>query len=79
MDKETLKQIIADCCNEIVFTYQGNSAGVTLEVRCHIPTFQAWYGKNVKYYTNVDDVMTDPFYDGKSLTDLVDVVEINIL
>lgn len=79
MNKEELKNIIADCCNDIVFVYRDKQAGVTSEVSDYIPTFQAWYGNDTKEYDNMDDVMNDPFFGGKSLADLIDVVEFDIL
>jgi hypothetical protein len=34
-----------------------------------------WHGSETKEYGNVDDVMNDKFYSGKSINDLVGVVD----
>ena len=75
MSESELKDIIADCCNDGIFAYNGKKSGVTSEVKDHVPTFQAWHGSEVKEYNNVDDVMNDKFYSGKSIIDLIGVVE----
>ena len=75
MSRKELKDIISDCCNDVVFDYNGRKSGVTSEVKNYVPTFQAWHGSKVKEYDNVDDVMNDKFYSGKSINDLIEVVE----
>ena len=75
MSRKELKDIILDCCNDVVFDYNGRKSGVTSEVKNHVPAFQAWHGSKVKEYDNVDDVMNDKFYSGKSINDLIEVVE----
>lgn len=73
--KQKLRTIIAECCNDVIFTYNGKQSGVTSEVHNSIPTFQVWHGSETKEYDNVDDVMNDKFYGGKSINDLLDDVE----
>lgn len=73
MTKTELKNVIADCCNDVVLTYLGKPSGITSEVNHYIPIFQVWHGKDLmKDYDNIDDVMNDPFYSGKLLNELVD-------
>ena len=60
MSESELKDIIADCCNDVIFAYNGKKSGVSSEV---------------KPYNNVEDVMNDKFYSGKSIIDLIGVVE----
>ena len=79
MKQSELKQIIADCCNDVIFTYRGKQSGITAEVNDSVPTFQAWHGSDTKEYASVDDVMADAFFSGKSINDLLDEVEIEIL
>jgi len=74
-----LKQIISDCWNEVVFTYNGKQSGVTSEVENSIPTFQVWHGQKIKYYSDVDELMEDKFYSGKPLNELVGEIEIQVL
>lgn len=79
MKKDDLKKIIADCCNDIVFSYNGMDSGITSEVNNYVPSFQAWHGDNIKVYDSADDVMNDEFYSGKSLNDLVEKINIDVL
>lgn len=79
MKKDELKQIIADCCNDIVFSYNNKPSGITSEVVDYIPTFQAWHGEDTREYGSIDDVMNDPFYSGKSLNDLAEKIDIDVL
>lgn len=70
MSKKEIEQIISECCNDLVFIYNGKKSGITSEVKSSVPTFQAWHGSKVKEYSNIDNVMNDKFYSGKSITDL---------
>ena len=79
MNNDELRQILSECCNDISFSYRGLSSGVTVEVHNYVPTYQAWHGDDVKEYDNVDKVMNDKFYSGKSLNDLVKEVEIEAM
>ena len=71
MKSNDLKNLISSCLNDISFTQNGKPCGITTEVHDSIPTFQVWCGDNIKEYDNVRDVVSDKFYDGKSLTDLL--------
>lgn len=75
MTRSELEKTISDCCNDVSFTYNGVPSGVTSEVHDYIPTFHAWYGEKIRAYNNIEDVMSDEFYGGKSLNDLVGIVE----
>ena len=71
MKSDDLKKIVDSCLNDIVFDYNGKQCGITSTVHNYIPTFQVWYGQKTKEYDNVQDVVTDKFYDDKSLLDLL--------
>ena len=75
MNKNELRKIISDCCNDVWFVYNGKKSGITSEVKNYVPKFQAWHGDSIKYYDNVNDVMNDDFYSGKSLAELIDSKE----
>lgn len=75
MTQQKLKKIIAHCCNDVIFTYNGKMSGITAEVHDSVPTFQVWHGLATKEYDNVNDVMNDKFYSGKSINDLVDMID----
>lgn len=78
MKKDNLKQIISECCNDILFNYNGLDSGITAEVANYVPRFQAWHGEKIKEYKSVDDVINDKFYSGKSLIDLIGIVVFEI-
>ncbi len=79
MNKDELRQILSECYNDISFSYKGLPSGVTSEVHNYVPTYQVWHGDDVKEYDNVDEVMNDKFYSGKSLNDLAKEVEIDVM
>ena len=79
MNVTALRSIIAGCCNDVIFTHNGKKAGVTVEVKDFVPTFQAWYGPDTKDFLDVDVLMQDQFFDGRSLCDLVDETEFTVL
>lgn len=79
MNKTDLKSIISECCNDVIFSYQGKASGVTSEVKDYIPVFQAWHGDETRQYDDIDDVMTDCFYSGHSLNDIADDIEFDVI
>lgn len=74
-EEEVLMETVAECCNDIIFSYKGVQAGITSEVHEFVPTYQVWYGESTKEYSEVEEVFSDKFYDGKSIKDLIGEVE----
>lgn len=70
-----LRNIILECCNDVLFVYNGLQSGVTSEVRDSIPTFQVWHGSDMKEYSDVDHLLLDKFFSGKSLLELINKIE----
>ena len=58
--------------SDLEFQYHGKPCGVTSTVHHSKPSFQAWCGDELREYHNVDAVMADRFYDGKTLVELLD-------
>ena len=79
MKLEKLRQIISSCYSDVIFTYNGLKSGITSEVTDSVPTFQVWHGNTTKEYSNVDVLMFDKFFSGKSLIDLIRVVEFELI
>ena len=77
-DGRYLKDIIARCMDDVYFSYNGKSAGISTEIADYIPTFTLWYGDDTIDLESVNDVMTCRFFDGKSLIELLDIVKIEI-
>ncbi len=75
MNRSELKQIIQDCCNDVLFTYNNKRSGITSEVKDYVPTFYAWHGSEMKDYSSVDDLMADKFFSNKSINDLTGTIE----
>ena len=75
MKVDELRAIIAGCCNDVLFVYNGVQSGITSEVKNYVPVFRAWYGEKTKEYSNIDILMSDSFFGGKSLAGLVGIVE----
>ena len=71
MKTDDLKKILSDCVNDIAFEYNGKPCGLTVEVENYIPSFQMWCGESTKEYKDIQEVMNDNFFDGKSLSDLL--------
>lgn len=78
-EEEVLMDTVAECCNDVVFTYKGIRAGITSEVHDFFPTYQVWFGENTKEYSDIDNVFNDKFYDGKSIKELIGVVEFSYI
>ena len=79
MTTNELREIILACCNDVVFTFNGKASGITSEVNDYMPAFQVWHGEEFKYYSDVDTLMSDPFYSGRSINELVSSIDFTIL
>ena len=51
-------------------------SGITAEVSDYIPVFYMWYGNISKDYSDVDELINDDFFDGKTLNEIVDDIDI---
>ena len=78
MSKAELKQIILGCLDDVLFTYNKKASGITSDVKDYVPTFQVWHGSATKEYISVDELMSDPFFGGKSINDLIGEVEFTL-
>lgn len=74
-----LRQYIIECCNDIVFTYNNLQSGITSEVLESTPIYQAWYGDKTKEYSDVDSLILDKFFGGKSILELSNKIEFEII
>ena len=75
MKIDDLTKTISECCNDVIFEYNGKKSGITSEVHNSTPIFQVWHGNDTKEYDNVNDVINDNFYSGKSIKDLINKVD----
>ena len=79
MKKQELRQFVANCCNDIIFKYNNMPSGITAEVSDYIPVCHMWYGNISKDYSDVDELINDDFFDGKTLNEIVDDIDIELV
>lgn len=77
MEKSYFIKCIMEFGNDVTFLYNDKKCGICSVVENSIFSFQAWYGKEIKEYgqNSIETVMQDKFFDGKSINELLDVVE----
>lgn len=73
-----IRQLILDCCNDITFVYNDLQSGVTSLVNDSVVVYQAWHGSKIKEYSNIDEVLNDKFYSGRSIAELIPIVDFDI-
>lgn len=75
LNRNELKEIISTCLNDVLFIYNGKMSGITSEVHDYIPIYQVWHGDETKEYSDIELLMTDRFYSGNAIEDLIEKVE----
>lgn len=73
MKAKDLKNLILSLTQDVVFEYDGTIACINPWNESRI---EVGYDDKVKTYNNIDDVMNDPFYRGKSLTEIAETLNI---
>lgn len=73
MSKKELRELILSLTQDVIFEYDD-------VVACINPwnesKFEVGYDGKVKTYDNISDVMNDPFYHGKSLSEICEKINI---
>ena len=72
MTREELVNIIQDNYPTLVFNFNNKKCGIDIEVDNSIPKFQSWFGEKIKFYDDINAMLDDDFFDGKSLSKLVE-------
>lgn len=75
MNANELRYEIDGKVADVSFNYNGKSAGIFPEVRDSVPTYVVCFGDDEKKYSDIDEVMSDKFFDGKSLAEIAEIVE----
>ena len=74
MKSKDLKNLILSLTQDVGFDYDG-------AVGCIYPwiehNFEVGYDNKVKTYDNIDDLLDDPFYHGKSLSEIAEELDID--
>lgn len=78
MKQNELMALLDDCCHDFAFLVDGKASGIMPEVRNYQKTYHAWCGTAVKDFSTTSDVMTTPFFNGKTLNDLCDSLNIQL-
>lgn len=72
MKPEAMRKQIDSLISHILFDYKGKPCGIDPINRQHI---DIWYGDEEYSAKSVDDVMTFPLFDGKSLNEICGNIE----
>lgn len=59
------------------FNYNGKCCGVEPKTLNAITTYCMWYGDTCKAFASVDKLLSASFFDGRSLKDILPMVEIS--
>lgn len=74
MKPKNLKELILSLTQDIVFEYDGAVACINPWNETKI---EVGYDDKMKTYDNIDDVMNDPIYHGKSLHEISEQLSID--
>ena len=75
MNAATIKKRISELCTLFAFDYNGRSYGVDPYSKESFSLFVADGGAE-KTVSSIDDVMNEPFFDGKSLSEIAEEITI---
>lgn len=74
MNSKSLKELIESLIQDITFEYNGKYACIN---PWNSKKFEVGFGEKIKTYNNIEDVMNDRFYDGKSLNEISNDIDID--
>ncbi|RHK00729.1 hypothetical protein DW098_00620 [Ruminococcus sp. AM07-21] len=72
MTSKELRDRINSMCSHVLFDYHGKECGVDPFNEKH---FDMWCGKDYMEAHSIDEVMNSPFFEGKTLEDIIDQLE----
>ena len=70
---EEIKNLILSLVQDVVFEYDNKTCCINPWSRTK---FEVGYNDIVKIYSDIDDLMNDTIFDGRSLSDIADEIEI---
>ncbi len=73
MKLNELKDLILSLTQDVTFEYDGIYACIN---PWNQNKLEVGYGDKVKTYSNIDDLLKDKFYNGKSLEEILDELDI---
>lgn len=72
MNADQLRDMILSFTNDVLLDFPDH--GLIFINPWSIDRFDAGFGNITRTYTSIDDLMSDPIYDGKSLNDIASVL-----
>lgn len=75
----TLEEFVAILSDEYAtaeFEYNGKRCGIEPETSDSNTTYAMWYGETWKDYSDIDDLLSDDFFDGESLQDIFPSIDV---
>ena len=78
MNLNKLRALLDDCCNDFSFVVDGKRSGIIPEVADYKRTSHVWYGSTVKDFYELQDVLSSPFFGGKSLSSICEKLDFQI-
>lgn len=78
MKLNELKELLDDCCNDFSFVVDGKTSGIIPEVSNYKKTYHVWYGSQIADFHELMDVLSFPFFGGKTLSSLCESLDFQI-
>ena len=78
MKQNELMALLDDCCHDFAFLVDGKASGIMPEVINYQKTYHAWCGAAVKRFHHNIGCDDYPFFNGKTLNDLCDSLNIQL-
>lgn len=75
----TLEEFVRNLTEEYStaeFEYNGKQCGVEPQTQDSETTYTMWYDEVLKDYDNIDDLLSDEFFDGESLQDIFPSIDV---
>lgn len=76
MTAKDIKDTILEFTNDVIFYYGDESACIVPICKNSIDSFRVGWRDNVKTYDSIESLMSDPFFDGKSLNEIAGEIEL---
>lgn len=73
MDAGSIKNLILSLTQDVEFIYDNVNGSI---IPLSTDNISVSYGDKNKNYKDIDDLLADPFFNGKSLNDIADKIEI---
>ena len=79
MTAKELCDTITDSYCDVIFSYNGLRSGIEPEVHKSIPIFHVWHGEDAKDYSDINTLISDKFFSGKSLNEIAEKVKFTFM